>query len=120
MTELEQQIADLLTAHTAKTGETIAEIISYGTATPEGMRYMVRTKASLFRDENVIAGDVWIRAFLRDQGFDVTRVGRVIIDAELNAPLRIYIEHLGSSVALECRPFDIALASVVEIGTANG
>lgn len=116
MTILEQAIASLLAVHTQLTGEHVADIVAYHS----GDGYQVKVKESIFRDFNVILGDAWIQAFLRDQGISANRVGRVVVDAQMNQPLRIYVEYLGAPDALQFHPFDLTVADVVEVGKTSG
>ena len=120
MNDLEQQIANLLNEYTLATGESIADVVAIGEMTSAGMRYRVRAKPSLFDDRRAVAGDVWIRAFLRDQGINADLVRRVVIDGRMNEALRVCVEYLGRAEAIQFQPFDLTVADVVEVGKSSG
>jgi hypothetical protein len=112
MNKLEQEIASLLATHTGKTGEQITEVVAIPTVVGGVTTYAVKAKPSVFQDRAVALGDAWIQAFLRDQGHDAHKVRRVMIGAALNEPLRVWIEYLGSTEALDFPPLNSSFMAV--------
>lgn len=120
MNKLEQEIASLLSAHTGKTGEQIAEVVVIPTVVGGVTTYAVKVKPSIFRDRAVALGDAWIQSFLRDQGHDAHKVRRVRISAELGQPLWVQIEYLGTGEALDFPPLNSSFMEVDALESLAG
>ena len=52
----------------------------------------------------LISSDDWIELVLKKLNIDPSRVGRVVIDANVAQPLLFYITYLGGEELLEVRP----------------
>jgi hypothetical protein len=54
----------------------------------------------------VMCGDVWVADVIRLLGFDGKRVRRVIIDAEIRKPIRVWVECFGTTQLLKVDPLN--------------
>ena len=64
----------------------------------------------------ITTGNEWITTVLKKLGIDHTRVSRLVIDCDVNAPIMLYITYYGGEELLEVRPPEANEVVIKELG----
>ena len=72
------------------------------------------------KSQSVILSNEWMKKVLSELGIDMQRVCRVVIEGEVNQPLKIHIERFGTEDILDVPPLSRDFVELVDDEIPHG